>query len=296
MLVLALTGDIGAGKSTLGALWREEGAQVWDADILAREAWELPELRAQLRERWGDAIFSPGGPLDRRALGERLFADEESYRWGCDRVHPPVIKALEERVRESRRGWVVVEIPLLFEVGVPSWVDGVVYVGAPERRREEWNAHRRLAGADLAQRQRWLLPEGVKRSRAQVVLENDGDRESFVAEGRRLGRRFRRMASAVELRGVWAEKAEARRLGRELVEARLGARVSVAEEGRILRRKGTVVEERGWAVTVTTLEELVGAAMERWGLSSSGAPDAVTVLPRGRSPWEELVEIEENCR
>jgi hypothetical protein len=57
-----------------------------------------------------------------------------------------------------------------------------------------------------------------------------------------------------------------------------------------------VVEERGWAVTVTTLEELVGAAMERWGLSSSGAPDAVTVLPRGRSPWEELVEIEENCR
>ncbi len=296
MLVLALTGDIGAGKSTLGALWQEEGALVLDADLLAREAWELPELRAQLRERWGDGIFAPGGTLDRRALGARLFADEESYRWGCDRVHPLVMRALEERVRESRKAWVVAEIPLLFEVGVPPWVDGTVYVTAPEERREERNAFRSLAGKDLARRQRWLLPGEEKRSRAQVVLENGGDLETFLAEGRHLARRFRRMGSAVELRGFCAGEEEARRRGRDLVEARLGARASVVAEGCICRHGAGVVEDRGWTVRVVTLEELVPPAVACWRTPGFGGMSAVTSLPLGRSPWETLVEIEENCR
>ena len=296
MLILALTGDIGAGKSTLAALWREQGALVLDADLLARETWELPELRVRLRERWGDGIFAPGGTLDRRALGERLFADETNYRWGCDLVHPLVLKALEDRVAESRKPWVVAEIPLLFEVGVPSWVQGTVYVSAPEERRAERNAFRGLTEEALALRQRWLLPAEEKRPRARVVLHNSGDRETFLAEGRQWGERFRRMASAVELRCFCASEEEARRKGSLLVEERLGAWASVRAEERFRLKSDGVGIEEGWSLAVTTLEELFVPAVERWNTLDFGGRSAVVSSPLGRCPWETLVEIEGCCR
>lgn len=207
MLVVGLTGDVGAGKSTVARVWQECGAFLLDADFLAKREWSKPTILKRAVARWGQEILKEDGSPDPRAIAKRGFEDEDGYRFLCDLIHPGVMADLEREVCRGG-GWVVVEIPLLFEVGVPWWVDTTVFVSASFEARLERNAFRGLNADELKRRERWLLSRGEKRKRADYEISNEGSLESLSEEAKKLGAKMKRLAEVAEGEIVFSSKEE----------------------------------------------------------------------------------------
>jgi dephospho-CoA kinase len=186
---VGLTGTVGAGKSTVGRMFERWGAWRVDADQLAREAVEpgTAALRA-IRERFGEGVIGPDGRLDRAALRRRVF-DRPGEREALERiVHPAVQRLRAEAVEAARRAGarvVVAEIPLLFETGLEDAFDVVVAVDAPEAaRRARIESERGLEPGTFGAIEAAQWPAARKSSRADLVIENDGDLERLEREAR----------------------------------------------------------------------------------------------------------------
>jgi dephospho-CoA kinase len=181
VLLVGLTGNIASGKSAVAKLFADRGATLIDADVLAREAVApgTPALDAIVK-RWGKAVVTPDGSLNRGALGKIVFADRSERDALNAIVHPPVEllrKALLDAARTRGDNIVVCDIPLLYEKDMSSRFDTVVLVDAPkpvrlERLVKERGMPRRDAEAVMAAQ---MSPE-VKRARADVIIDNDGSR------------------------------------------------------------------------------------------------------------------------
>jgi dephospho-CoA kinase len=156
MLSVGLTGNIGAGKSTVARWLREWGATLIDADELVREV-QLPgsdTLRAIARE-FGDDILQPDGSLDREVLRTRAMRDAQALNALNEIVHPAVQQRRAERalLAEERGDCLLVnDIPLLFEVLDPTSFDVVILVDAPEALRRERIMRERGLSQEIAER------------------------------------------------------------------------------------------------------------------------------------------------
>ncbi|MGV0800986.1 dephospho-CoA kinase, partial [Mycolicibacterium elephantis] len=137
MLRIGLTGGIGAGKSTVSAVFSECGGVIVDGDVIAREVVEPgTEGLRQLVEAFGEDILLPDGALDRPALAAKAFRDDESRALLNGIVHPLVGKRREEIIAAVSEDTVVVEdIPLLVETGMAPMFPLVVVVTAPVETR-----------------------------------------------------------------------------------------------------------------------------------------------------------------
>jgi dephospho-CoA kinase len=179
MLKVGLTGNIASGKSVVAGVWKALGAPLIDADLLARRAVEpgTPALRA-IAERWGAAVLSADGALDRAGLREIVFRDPGERRRLEEIVHPAVAALRDreyERLEREGRPVVVADIPLLFEAGLAPEFDLVVLVDAPEEtRRARIVRHRGLTAEEADRMIAAQLPAADKRARADLVIENDG--------------------------------------------------------------------------------------------------------------------------
>jgi dephospho-CoA kinase len=180
MLSVALTGNIGAGKSTVAELFRRWGAIIIDADQLVRElqAPGQPVL-ADIAARLGKELLKPDGSLDRPALRARVLTDAGALAELNRIVHPAVHRRRQELLRHARaRGdrIVVSDIPLLFESADPADFDAVVLVDAPAAvRRARLLASRSLHPSEAERLMAAQLPSDSKRSRSDYVIDNDGD-------------------------------------------------------------------------------------------------------------------------
>jgi dephospho-CoA kinase len=178
-LSIALTGNVASGKSTAADAWEEAGIPVVRADDLAREA-VAPGSAAleEIRRAFGADVLTEAGELDRAAVRDRVFRDDEARRRLEAIVHPRV-RELRARWMEERRSegvpLVASEIPLLFETGAERDFDAVVFVDAPDDVRITRMVRER--GLDEGEARRILhaqLDAGPKRVRADHVLENAG--------------------------------------------------------------------------------------------------------------------------
>jgi dephospho-CoA kinase len=143
-----------------------------------------PDVQAALRERWGEQVFD-GAEIDRRAVGELVFADPAELEWLEGLLHPRVVQEqgrwraeLEARLDPPRVS--VVEVPLLYETGGDARFDVVVVITAPEEVRAA-----RTAVVGAARRGRRLIPDDEKVRRADFAYVNDGSLEeldSFVSD------------------------------------------------------------------------------------------------------------------
>ncbi|WP_313557308.1 dephospho-CoA kinase [Miniimonas arenae] len=137
MLIVGLTGGIASGKSTAARTLAELGADVVDADVLAREVLDpgTPGLAAVVA-RFGSGVLAGDGSLDRAALAARVFDDVAARRDLEAIVHPAVGAAFEERVRRAREDAVVVhDVPLLTENGLAPRYHLVLVTWAPLEER-----------------------------------------------------------------------------------------------------------------------------------------------------------------
>ena len=125
--VIGLTGGIGCGKSEAALYLKRLGAAHLDADGASRRATAPGgEALEDIRRTFGGGVFTPGGALDRRALGERVFCDEAARRALEGILHPIVQRTLMlemDAAAEAGAEAVVLDVPLLFETGMDALCD-----------------------------------------------------------------------------------------------------------------------------------------------------------------------------
>jgi dephospho-CoA kinase len=180
MLKIAITGGAGSGKSTVARMFQELGAEVLDADELAREAVAVGQPAWQeLRRLYGDDYFNPDGSLNRSKLSQAVFGNPEERRRLEALIHPLVIQEIMARAAALEgRGvqLVMVEVPLLYETGREGGFDRVIVVSAPEAERlrrlreRDRRGEAEIRGILKAQ---WPLPDKV--ARADYVVDNGGE-------------------------------------------------------------------------------------------------------------------------
>ena len=181
MKVIGLTGGIGSGKSTVSGFLKELGAVIIDADRVGHEVLK-PDSGAwrEVVAAFGKEILTPDGDIDRRKLGEIVFANNEALARLNQIMHPRIyalVKALIEEYRQQGVGVVVLEAPVLLEAGRPSLLDEVdeVWVTvAPEstvlRRLKKKLG---LSEPESLARIRSQLPPEEKIKHADVVIDTD---------------------------------------------------------------------------------------------------------------------------
>lgn len=180
MLRVGLTGNVGAGKSTVAALFAGWGAYVIDTDALAREV-VAPGSRTLERVRaiWGDAVIGDDGGLDRAAMRRVVFSDPAARQRLEAVLHPAIRERMRELLveAEARGDRVVVSVvPLLYETGMEGEFEVVVLVDAPLGRRIEWLVHKRGLRAEEARAiAAAQMPAEEKRARAEFIIDNDSD-------------------------------------------------------------------------------------------------------------------------
>ena len=184
MRQIALTGNVASGKSEVARLWSDHGVVVLDADRLARQAVEPgTEGLREIERTFGREFISEDGRLDRRALGRRIFSDAEARRLLEAILHPRIADLRAAAVAEHEAAGaslVVSEIPLLFELGLESEFDRVVFVDAPQAHRRQRLLEARGLTADEADAVLAAqMPSEEKRPRADYVIENRDSLEAL---------------------------------------------------------------------------------------------------------------------
>ncbi len=181
MLVIGLTGGMGAGKSTVARLLAEHGAHVVDADAIAREVVEPGEpALAAIVEEFGDDVLTDDGALDRAAMAAIVFNDQERLAALEAITHPAIRGRIEARLAVHREEdddrVVVLDHPLLVETGLADELEVVVVVTAPEDLRVRRLAEGRgIDPEDARARMRNQTGDDERRAAATHVVVNDGD-------------------------------------------------------------------------------------------------------------------------
>jgi len=165
---VALTGGIASGKSAVSDRFAALGANVVDADIVARELVAPGSAAlAEIATSFGNGVLAADGSLDRRALRERVF-DDDAARMRLNAIlHPRIRIALRERAQATRKGsYALLVIPLLAENrGQYAWVDRVLVVDVPRE----------------AQRTRLIARDGITPALADAMLDAQATRAERLA-------------------------------------------------------------------------------------------------------------------
>jgi dephospho-CoA kinase len=178
---VGLTGGLGAGKSEALRALGELGAATLSTDDVVHDLLAGDELRELVTARLGPEVVRDGA-LDRSAIAQRVFGDEEARRWLEGELWPRVgervagwrqeIDAADPRPRAA-----VVEVPLLFESGMEAVFDRTIAVVADEAVREERAAGR--GHSSVAERAGRQLTQAEKAERADYTVRNDGSLHEF---------------------------------------------------------------------------------------------------------------------
>jgi len=176
MFFVGLTGGIASGKSTVARMFEEAGVPVICTDELAHEVVKAgSRALREIESAFGPDVIGRDGELDRSAMAGAVFQDESKRKVLESIIHPRIAEEMERRkleLAQTGHGMVVVDVPLLYEVGWEKMCDAVVVVFAKPSDQE-----RRLTDRD------GLSPEGVRfRIGAQASIEEKAKAADYVID------------------------------------------------------------------------------------------------------------------
>lgn len=177
MLVLGLTGGIGSGKSTVSGLLEAKGAVIIDADRVVRELQQRGEPVFQaMVEAFGPGIVAPDGTLDRQAVADLVFGDDEKLKTLNGIVHPAVGVRMAEKLAAlaDTDRIVILDVPLLVEKGGYDTVATIVVDVDPDVAVQRLVEHRGFTEADARARMARQASREDRLAIADVVIDNSG--------------------------------------------------------------------------------------------------------------------------
>ena len=195
MLVVALTGGIGAGKSLVAQYFSELGARVVDADQLSRIAIERgSEGFDEVITRFGESILR-NGDIDRKALGEIIFGDKSAKEDLEAIIHPRVRELFFEVVNDLAADEILIyEIPLLVETGAASNFDQIITVEADLEIRKSRLLKRGMFISEIESRLAAQASPAEREAVATHVIENSGDEDQLLRKVENLWEELQRLS------------------------------------------------------------------------------------------------------
>ncbi|CNK90827.1 dephospho-CoA kinase [Yersinia proxima] len=164
--IVALTGGIGSGKSTVANAFANLGVPLVDADIIARQVVEpgMPALM-DIASRYGETILHTDGTLNRAALREKIFSEPQEKAWLNSLLHPMIQQETQRQLANIDEPYVLWVVPLLVENGLHHHANRVLVVDvAPE-----------------IQLARTMARDGVTRQQAEHILASQVSRQQRLA-------------------------------------------------------------------------------------------------------------------
>ena len=182
-LVIGVTGNIACGKSLVTRTLGELGAETIDADQVTREVSAVSgPAYHQIIEEFGPALLLPDGTIDRRRLGEIVFADPAALARLEAIVHPPVVDTIRQRLRTSRSPVVVVDAIKLLESRLATECDEIWVVTCnPEQQLQRLMARNGYSREQALQRIAAQPPQAQKVALADRAIDNRGTIEEAIA-------------------------------------------------------------------------------------------------------------------
>lgn len=178
-MIIGLTGSIASGKSTVSAMLAKRGFPIIDADEIARLVVEPgSSVLEEISSQFGSDILTENGALNREKLGKRIFGSEDERRKLNQIIHPAIRKemlAQKERWLEKGAETIVMDIPLLFESKLQSFVDNILVVSVhPEVQKTRLMERNALSEQEAAERIASQLSIEEKERLADAVINNNG--------------------------------------------------------------------------------------------------------------------------
>ena len=184
--IIGLTGGIASGKSTVTSYLREKGYPVIDADRVVHDL-QAPggALYRVLVEHFGREILDESGELDRAVLGQRIFSNPRERDWS-NRVQGQLIRealAVARDRQAAQSDLFFMDIPLLIEQGYEEWFEAVWLVAvSKETQLKRLMERNHLSEVEAQERIASQMPLEAKRSRVDLVIDNNGDLADLYAQ------------------------------------------------------------------------------------------------------------------
>ena len=182
MYVVAITGGIGSGKTTIANQFAELGIDVVDADVIAREVVEsgTPALAA-IADHFGPDVITPDGQLDRRRLREQVFSDPSAKAWLNALLHPLIRSEMQRQCAAARSPYCLLVVPLLVENKLTGLANRVLVVDVDEATQIERTCRR--DGVTSEQAKTIIAAQASRSERlaaADDVIENGNGSEMAI--------------------------------------------------------------------------------------------------------------------
>ncbi|MDD3717037.1 MAG: dephospho-CoA kinase [Actinomycetota bacterium] len=189
MFVIALTGGIASGKSTVCDLLAEKGAYILCSDLLAREVVRKGEPAwRDIVDHFGEGVLDEEGEIDRARLAEIVFSDPGERSFLNSVTHPRIFQLMFDRLRirdeeSGGEGVAVLDIPLLVDVKAAGMFDFTLVVDAsPEAQLERITRDRGSSREEALSRIEAQVPRAERLAHADHVIRNEGSLEDLRRE------------------------------------------------------------------------------------------------------------------
>lgn len=194
---VALTGGIGSGKSTIAGYFAASGVDIIDADVIAREVVEpgTPALQAII-ERYGDAILTEQGTLQRSRLREIIFSTPNEKTWLNALLHPLINARTQQLKAQAASPYVLWVVPLLVENRLQRQADRVLVVDTDEETQLRRTLQR--DNVSLEQAKRILAAQATRQQRldcADDIIDNSGAPEKALPQVAKLHQLYLKLAA-----------------------------------------------------------------------------------------------------
>ncbi len=174
-MVIGITGGFGTGKSTAAGLLRNEGFLVLDADRIAHETLQSTNpIFQKICEKFPDALVS--GFLERRKLAEIVFKSPARLKRLEKLIHPYVQKRFLDEIKKTKKKFIALEIPLLFEAGFQKMCDRVVTVFAGTQDADARLLSQGWTHIEIKRRRAEQWPIQKKMAKSDFVINNSGSK------------------------------------------------------------------------------------------------------------------------
>lgn len=183
--IIGLTGQSGAGKTTVSSYLHSKGFFTVDADKISREVLNTSECKEQIAKFFGKEVFLQDGNIDRKKLREKAFLSAENVKILNEITHPEILKRIRLLLKkyESSKGITVLDVPLLFETGLNGLCDVVIAVLASKNLRARRIINRDKIDLNAVKMRIDTQKEDIfYKNRADFIISNDSSKEDLFAK------------------------------------------------------------------------------------------------------------------
>jgi dephospho-CoA kinase len=189
---IALTGGIGSGKSTVGAIFKELGAYVMDSDhIVHTLLGPDSSLVEPIKKYFGKEVITDNNAINRKILGDIVFQSEEKRKWLEKLIHPRVYRRMWDLTERHKAPYYIMLIPLLFESHHENEFDRILTVDIPEtlqiervKQRSDYDEAkiRRVMAAQISRDERLI--------KSDDIIDNSGDMDDLKKQAKILHEKY----------------------------------------------------------------------------------------------------------